>query len=208
MLKPCIYYRVSTTEQRLASQKEKVEKWLTSRGFDPDEVPVYFDKISGKSVTDRPQFNKMIKACMEGEFDTIVCYKLDRFSRITNHAIKTLIELEDVGVGFIAVTQPALQLESNNPFRKTILMAFAEIAQIERENIVERIKDGLAAAKKRGQKLGQPRKATDAIIDKILYMNSTGKFSSREIGRTVGLSHQTVLKVIKDIEGSVEPPSV
>ena len=85
-------------------------------------------------------------------------YKLDRFSRNATDAIRTLLDLDECNVAFVSVTQPVLNLGHDNPFRRTMLAAFAEIAEIERQTIVQRVKAGLEAAKQRGIKLAHPKR--------------------------------------------------
>ncbi|NDE15784.1 recombinase family protein [bacterium] len=158
MDKIAIYYRVSTDRQDLASQKNTVEKWLAELPKKPSKVHVLEDEgISGKHEN-RPGYKQLMTMAVNRQIDTIVVYRLDRLSRNATVAIKTLLEMDEYGVGFISVTQPVLNLGHANPFRRTMLAAFAEIAEIERETIVQRVRSGLEAAKKRGTRLGAPQK--------------------------------------------------
>mgnify|MGYP001563184534 FL=1 len=186
-----IYYRVSTDKQDLASQKNAVEDWL--EGLSPDKRPakvsVFQDEgISGKT-TNRPGLKKLLDAAYSGKIDTIVVYRLDRFSRHATTAIRLILHLDEAEVGFISVTQPVLNLGHENPFRRTMLAAFAEIAEIERDTIVARVIAGLEAAKKRGVKLGAPKKITDEIRETAQALRGEGKsirFIAKELGLSVG----------------------
>ena len=196
MKKVAIYYRVSTDKQDLDSQKQTVEQWLDALPNQPSKVTVYKDEgLSGKTSA-RPSYQELIKDAFSGKFDTIIVYRLDRFSRNANTAIKVLLDLDDHGVAFISVTQPVLNLGHDNPFRRTMLAALAEIAEIERETIVARVKSGLAAAKKRGVKLGAPVKVDAEMRGKILKLRKEGE-SLRSIAKIVGLSVGTVQQVSK-----------
>ncbi|RZA11505.1 MAG: recombinase family protein, partial [Proteobacteria bacterium] len=151
-----IYYRVSTERQDLESQKHAVETWLERLEPEkrPKKVLVFSDEgLSGTNLN-RPGYKKLLEAANAQKIDTILVYRLDRFSRNASDAIKTLLSLDEAGVGFISITQPVLNLGHENPFRRTMLAAFAEIAEIERQTIVTRVKAGLKAAKERGVKLG------------------------------------------------------
>jgi len=160
MDKIALYYRVSTDKQDLASQKNTVEKWLAELPKKPSKVLVLEDEgISGKHEN-RPGYKQLMTMAVNRQIDTIVVYRLDRLSRNATVAIKTLLELDEYGVGFISVTQPVLNLGHANPFRRTMLAAFAEIAEIERDTIVQRVRSGLEAAKKRGTRLGAPQKVS------------------------------------------------
>ncbi len=192
-----IYYRVSTDKQDLDSQRGVVEKWLEELPTDkkPKKTLVFKDEgISGKT-TNRPGFQAMMQAAYEKKIDTIICYRLDRFSRNATTAIKTILNLDEVGVAFISVTQPVLNLGHENPFRRTMLAAFAEIAEIERDTIVARVKSGLEAAKKRGVKLGPPVKVNPAIqthARKLRAEGRTFKEIASELDLSVGKVHQLI----------------
>ena len=197
-----IYYRVSTDKQDLDSQKHAVESWLEHLSAEkrPKKVSVFQDEgISGKT-TNRPGLKKLLDAAYSGKIDTIVVYRLDRFSRHATTAIRLILHLDEADVGFISVTQPVLNLGHENPFRRTMLAAFAEIAEIERETIVARVVAGLQAAKKRGVKLGAPRKVTEETRISALEMRQSGN-SIRAIAEQMGLSVGSVAGMIKSSKG-------
>ena len=104
--------------------------------------------------------------------------------------------MDEQGVGFISVTQAVLNLGHENPFRRTMLAAFAEIAEIERQTIVTRVKAGLEAAKKRGVKLGAPAKINDQQHLRVLELRKEG-LSFRNIAKELGLSYGAVHKLSK-----------
>ncbi|MBM4253650.1 MAG: hypothetical protein FJ146_16915 [Deltaproteobacteria bacterium] len=198
-----IYYRVSTEKQDLESQKIAVEQWL--RDLPPAKRPaieplVFTDEgISGKTLN-RPGFQALLETAYARKIDTIVVYKLDRFSRDATTAINLLLNLDQAGVAFISVTQPVLNLGHENPFRRTMLAAFAEIAEIERETIVARVRAGLDAARKRGVKLGAPAKISDEKQQRAVALKAQGQ-SYKAIANTLNLSVGTVHKMIKLAEG-------
>lgn len=194
-----IYYRVSTDKQDLASQQGAVERWLEDLADSkkPKKVLVYQDQgISGKT-TNRPGLQAMLKAAYSGKIDTIVVYRLDRLSRNATTAIKMILNLDEAGVAFISVTQAVLNLGHENPFRRTMLAAFAEIAEIERETIVARVKAGLEAAKKRGVKLGAPKKYDEEKLKLAHKLKAEGN-SFRKISKELGVSLGTVSKMLKE----------
>lgn len=203
MEKVAIYYRVSTDKQDLESQKHTVEKWLKDipDKEKPKKMYVFEDEgFSGKDHS-RPGFRQMMQAAAKKEIDTIIVYRLDRFSRNATVAIKTILELDEYGVGFISVTQPVLNLGHNNPFRRTMLAAFAEIAEIERDTIVARVKSGLEAAKKRGTKLGAPIKASEEKRLEAERMHQEG-LSFKVIASRLDVSVGTVHNLLKNQESA------
>jgi DNA invertase Pin-like site-specific DNA recombinase len=198
MKKVAIYYRVSTDKQELASQTNTVEKWLADLTDEkrPKHITVYKDEGISGTTTKRPEFQRMLSDAYAGKLDTIIVYRLDRFSRNATTAIKQLLSLDEVGVAFVSVTQPVLNLGHENPFRRTMLAAFAEIAEIERDTIVARVKSGLDAARKKGVKLGRPIKADLSKAEKAKELRAMLK-SIREIAEILNLSIGTVHKLLK-----------
>ena len=127
-----IYYRVSTDRQDFESQKIAIENWLNNLPKDkrPHKIMKFIDEgISGKT-TNRPGLKNLLSAAYSGKIDTIIVYRLDRFSRHATTAIRLILNLDDTGVAFVSVSQPVLNLGHENPFRRTMLAAFAEIAEI------------------------------------------------------------------------------
>lgn len=198
-----IYYRVSTDKQDLESQKVAIDRWLGELVKQPKHIYTIRDEgISGKHEN-RPGYKELIQLALSKKIDTIVVYRLDRLSRNATVAIKTLLELDEYGVGFISVTQPVLNLGHANPFRRTMLAAFAEIAEIERDTIVARVRSGLEAAKKRGVTLGAPVKLTDEMKERAKQLRSDG-LSYKDIATELGLSVGTIHTALKAAEA---PPS-
>lgn len=147
-MKAVLYFRVSTASQGrsglgLEAQRDTVSRFCLSRGC--DVLAEYTEVESGKR-NDRPELAKaMHHAKVTGA--TLVIAKLDRLSR--NAAF--LLQLQDSGVKFIAADMPQAC-----DFTVGIL---ALVAQQERKAISERTKAALAAAKARGQRLGNPNGA-------------------------------------------------
>lgn len=198
MEKVAIYYRVSTDRQDLDSQKNTVEKWIDDLPADrrPKTISVFQDEgISGKTLK-RPGFQALLDAAYQKKIDTIIVYRLDRFSRHATTAIRLLLNLDEQGVAFISVTQPVLNLGHENPFRRTMLAAFAEIAEIERETIVARVRAGLDAARKKGVRLGAPNKISPEKQLEAQQLKASG-LSYQAISKRLDLSVGTIHKMLK-----------
>ena len=194
-----IYYRVSTDKQDLESQKVSIDRWLADLPKKPKSIHVIQDEgMSGKHEN-RPGYKELIGLAINRKIDTIVVYRLDRLSRNATVAIKTLLELDEYGVGFISVTQPVLNLGHANPFRRTMLAAFAEIAEIERETIVARVRSGLDAARRRGVVLGAPIKVNDEAVHKARTLRAQG-LSYKDIAAELGISVGSVHKALKSTD--------
>lgn len=201
MEKIAIYYRVSTEKQDLDSQKVAIERWLEDLPKKPKAIHVIQDEgVSGKHEN-RKGYRELLGLAVNRRIDTIVVYRLDRLSRNATVAIKTLLELDEYGVGFISVTQPVLNLGHSNPFRRTLLAAFAEIAEIERDTIVARVRSGLDAARKRGVTLGAPVKVNEETLVQVEKLRDAG-FSFRDIASELGVSIGSVSKAVKELQKS------
>ena len=126
-----VYYRVSTDRQDLASQELAIKNWLDGLSLEKNPKKNIFkdEGLSGKTQNRPGLKNARYSICRS--IDTIVVYKLDRFSRQASTAIRLILSLDEAGVAFISVTQPVLNPGHENPFRRTMLAAFAELAEIE-----------------------------------------------------------------------------
>lgn len=140
------YYRVSTTKQGINglgmdAQRNAVMNYLNGGNW---KLVAEFAEVETGKRNDRQELAKAIAACRQ-EHATLVIAKLDRLAR--NAAF--LLNLRDSGVDFIAVDMPHAD--------KFTVGIMALVAEKERDMISQRTKDGLAAAKRRGTKLGNPR---------------------------------------------------
>ncbi|MDE3268883.1 MAG: recombinase family protein [Pseudomonadota bacterium] len=191
-----LYYRVSTDKQDLHIQHEALQGWLAKR--DPPPNKVYTIKDEGYSGLNmrRPGYRQVMQLAMNRKIDAIVVYRLDRFSRSASNAIRTLLDLDEFDVAFISVTQPIMSLDHENPFRRTILAAFAEIAQIERDTIVARVRAGLQAARNRGVRLGRPIKVDADAAAHAYRLRCEGK-TYQQIADELRLSKGTIYSMVK-----------
>jgi len=183
-----VYYRVSTGEQDLASQKTEVKRWLESEKLKGEITVTEFkdNGYSGKN-TRRPGYRALMKQIEAREFDTLAVFHLDRISRSVFDAQTTMLRLDACGVCLVSVSQPAMNMERDHPFRAAILAMFACMAQLERDMLSKRTKAGLAEARRKGKILGRKKVGTPEQLAKITAMRKKG-ISYNKIAATVGLS--------------------
>ena len=137
------YYRVSTLRQGrsglgLEAQQQAVREFLIGNGA---EIVAEFTEVESGSKSDRPELDRALAACrLRGA--TLVIAKLDRLSRDAAF----LLNLQKANVRFVAADMP----EAN----EMVVGIMAVVAQAERKMISDRTKAALAAAKRRGVKLG------------------------------------------------------
>jgi len=126
-MKVAIYYRVSTDKQDTDMQRLAIADWLSGKAAEVVEI-IEERGVSGKN-NDRPGLLRLMELATDKKIDNVIVYKLDRFSRDATTAITRILELDRLGVGFVSVSQPALNLGTDNPFRRTFIAIFADLAR-------------------------------------------------------------------------------
>lgn len=151
-----IYTRKSTDEgldmdfNSLDAQRESAEAFIASqREQGWTVIPEHFDDggFSGGN-TDRPALKRLVEAIEAGRVDCVVVYKVDRLSRSLLDFSKIMDTFDSYGVSFVSVTQQFNTTHSMGRLTLNILLSFA---QFEREIIGERIRDKIAAQRRRGK---------------------------------------------------------
>jgi site-specific DNA recombinase len=188
-----IYTRKSTEEgleqefNSLDAQRESCEAYIQSqRGLGWVPMSKRYDDggISGGTM-DRPALRRLLTDIEIGKIDLVVVYKVDRLTRSLMDFSKIIETFDAREVSFVSVTQ---QFNTANSMGRLTLNVLLSFAQFEREVTAERIRDKIAASKKKGMWMGGlPPLGYDAI-DKKLVINEAGA----ETVRTVfGLYHET-----------------
>ena len=174
--KAALYYRVSTTDQTPDAQVNALREYATKRDFDVADE--FVDTASG-ATRKRTELDRMMAAVRKRQIDVVVVWAFDRFARSTSHLATTLEEFQSLGVDFVSYSQ---QIDTTTPAGKLTFHVLAAIAEFEREMIRERVISGLAAARKRGVRLGRAP-LPDLVIDRVLELK--GKQSIRQIAEAV-----------------------
>jgi DNA invertase Pin-like site-specific DNA recombinase len=190
-----IYARVSTTDQNCAMQLRELRDYATRQGW-----IVYHEYtdcgVSGWNPS-RPKLNALMKDAAAKRFDAVLCWKLDRFGRSLQQVIANVQTLTGFGVRFIATTQ-SIDSDQNSPMGRFLLHLFASLAELERGVILERVHAGIANAKAKGTRSGNPFGRPRATFnrDKALKLRAEGN-SVRMIAGKLGVSPMTVQRCIK-----------
>jgi DNA invertase Pin-like site-specific DNA recombinase len=156
-----IYCRVSTNKQENGNQLAQLREFVSQQ---PGWVIVaeFVDTVTGSGKKARPQFDAMMLAASQRQFDRLVFWALDRLSR--EGVVKTigyLQELKGWGVEWRSYTQPFLDT-GNEMVDSIVLSVLSALAKQERVVIAERTRAGLERAKRAGKKFGRPQ--VDASI--------------------------------------------
>src|SRR5207248_4009889 len=154
-------------------------------------VKIYSDVVSGAKA-EREGLDAALSYVREG--DTLVVWKLDRLGRSLKHLIETITTLNNRKIGFKSLTE---NIDTTTSGGKLIFHIFGALAEFERDIIRERTKAGLAAARARGRKGGQPKALTpkQAAIAQQLYDAKTTPIT--EICKTFNISRSTLYRYIK-----------
>lgn len=150
------YLRVSTLDQDVGMQRVAIQAFCSRNNI--EIIKEYVDEGVSGAKHKRPAFNKLIDALRRREFDTIICYKLDRIGRNLNHLINLFQEFENSKVTFISVTQ---EFDTSTASGKLMLHMLMMLAEYERSQLIERINSGLDRARKEGKSLGRPKGSAD-----------------------------------------------
>ena len=137
------YARVSTMEQNETRQLHSFE------GYTEKIKKVFIDKLSGKN-TDRPQLQAMLSYVREG--DVVVVSDFSRLARSTRDMLQIVQELTDKGVGLVSLKE---NVDTDTPQGRFMLTVFAALAELERETILQRQREGIAIAKQQGKYKGR-----------------------------------------------------
>lgn len=105
---------------------------------------VYIDRTSGKN-TDRPEWKKMINFVRAG--DTVIVESISRFARNTKDLLELVEQLAAKGVEFVSQKEA---IDTSTPTGKFMLTIFGAVAELEREYILQRQREGIAVAKASG----------------------------------------------------------
>jgi DNA invertase Pin-like site-specific DNA recombinase len=172
----CAIYTRKSTEHNLDlefnsldAQREACEAYIKSQAHEGWRlVPGHFDDggLSGASL-ERPALKALLAQIEAGKIDVVVVYKVDRLTRsLTDFA--RLVELFDRhGVSFVSITQSFNTTTSMGRLTLNVLLSFA---QFEREVIGERVRDKIAASKRKGLWMGGPAPLGYAAENKKLVI--------------------------------------
>ena len=186
-----LYARVSTKDQgqELETQLQPLRDWVAAQGR--DDFNIYTDQASGADL-DRPGWRRLSKDWRTGVIDTVAVLRLDRAFRSVVDMHNVLAELEGRGIRFAAITQP---IDTGTPVGKLLITVLGGVAEFERDMISERVKEGLARAKRQGIKLGRKRKPISPERAAI-YLEKFGNPAAA--AAALGVSRSTLYSRIKE----------
>ena len=175
------YLRVSTAEQRPDRQIDGLKTLC-------DEMHV--ETLSAIKAV-RPVFDGILAGLNAG--DTLVVWDLDRAFRSTQDALKVSDALQARGVGVEVVR---LQMDTSAPEGFLMYTIMAAVGEFERRTLSRRTREGLAAARLRGARLGRPLKLSDDHLDAI-RTELDGGTTIKDVAERYGVAPWTVTRALR-----------
>jgi DNA invertase Pin-like site-specific DNA recombinase len=184
------YVRVSTVEQNEQRQvealkKHNIEKWFT-------------EKVSAKD-TNRPQLKEMIEFARAG--DTIYIHDLSRLARSTKDLLSIVEQMQTKGIELMSNKEA---IDTKTPTGKLMLTMIGAIAEFERDNLLERQREGIAIAKEQGAYKGRKKIEFPSNWENVYTAWKNRQLKSNEAMEQLGLKRNTFYNLIAEYEGEGE----
>ena len=182
-----IYARCSTDQQDPSMQVSELREYAARRGF---QIVDEFTDIASGSRNDRPELSKALALCKQRKADVLLVWKTDRLGRSLKHLVNTISELEAINVAFISLKD---NLDFSTPAGRLMFAVISAMAQFERDLVCERVRSGLANARRKGVRLGARPVAIDGAT--VTELRQAG-LSLNAIAERLGVSKGTIFNRI------------
>lgn len=151
---------------------------------------IYIDRMSGKN-TERPELKRMLSFIRQG--DTVIVESISRFARNTRDLLELVDLLTAKGVAFVSQKEA---IDTATPTGKFMLTVFGAVAELEREYILQRQREGIEIAKARGKYKGR-KPITSPEFDKVAAQWRRGELTAVQAMKRLGMSKATFYRKIK-----------
>ena len=180
------YVRCSTIEQNEARQLKMMEEQKAEK--------LFIDKASGKN-TDRRAFKEMMAFVRAG--DMVIVESISRIARNTRDLLSIVSELTEKQVEFISLKE---NIDTTTPQGRFMLTVFGALAELERENILERQREGREIAKSEGKYKGRkPLEVDEAQFKDACRRWRAGEITATAAMQEVGLKPNTFYRRVKEM---------
>lgn len=178
------YIRISTADQNTARQ----EVLMRELGVEQ----VFIDRMSGKN-TDRPELKRMMSFVREG--DTVIVDAISRFARNTKDLLDLVEQLTAKQVEFISKKEA---IDTTTPTGKFMLTVFGAVAELEREYILQRQREGIAVAKQNGVYKGR-KPIEHPKFAEIVSLWKGGDITAVEAMKRLDMKPSTFYRKVKEV---------
>jgi DNA invertase Pin-like site-specific DNA recombinase len=180
------YVRCSTIEQNEARQLKMMAEQKAEK--------LFIDKASGKN-TDRKAFKEMMGFVRAG--DMVIVESISRIARNTRDLLSIVSELTEKQVEFVSLKE---NIDTTTPQGRFMLTVFGALAELERENILERQREGIAIAKDEGKYKGRkPLEIDEEQFKDVCARWRAGEVTATAAMKEVGLKPNTFYRRVKEM---------
>lgn len=181
----CLYCRVSTLDQAsgLEAQIRTLKEYCDKNRITQYEI--FTDEGISGAKQNRPSLDRMMALVKEGRVNRVVCYSFSRYARSVTHLLSALETFRSLDVAFVSYTE---SIDTNSPMGRAFFVVVAAISQLERELIVERVKNGLKNAKMKGIHIGRKKTRPSELLRTLIHK---------------GLPYRTIAAICGTSQGSV-----
>jgi DNA invertase Pin-like site-specific DNA recombinase len=186
--KIALYARVSTHDQQtLPMQLSAMRAYAKRKGW---QVTLKIEEV-GSGATSRPCREELLRAARRKEIDIIVVWRLDRWGRSLVDLVTTLQELVALKVGFVSLSEA---LDLTTPSGRAFAGMLAVFAEFERDILRDRVKAGIAQARKDGRPHGRPA----TVAKKVQEMKKLAKkgLSKSAIAKQLNVGRTSVRRLL------------
>ncbi|KAB8333628.1 recombinase family protein [Scytonema tolypothrichoides VB-61278] len=176
------YARVSTQEQDLEGQRLRLKQ--------VGAIKIFEDVISGKSFQ-RSGLESMINYARK---DDIICVvRLDRLGRSLKQLLETVERFKQQGIGLMSLEE---KIDTSSAAGELVFHVFGAIAHFERRLIVERTKDGIAAARSKGRHPGRPKLSAETLNAAFVLIDNG--MSPTNAAKQLGIGRSNLYDALKN----------
>ena len=179
------YIRISSADQNTARQEVLMQELGVNQ--------IFIDRTSGKNI-DRPELKHMMTFVRQG--DTVIVESISRFARNTRDLLELVEQLTRKGVEFVSKKEA---IDTTTPSGKFMLTIFGAVAELERDYILQRQREGIEVAKAKGVYTGRkPVVHTD--FDTVVRKWRAGQITAVEAMKRLNMKPSTFYRKVKGVK--------
>ena len=185
-----IYTRVALEDNKHDTALKELRQYCKSMDWDIIEY-----KEKPRLVKARPILDLLMHDARQKKFDVVVVWKLDRFAQSIRHLIETVTELDSYGIQFICTTE-GIDTDRKSPMGALLMQIMASFAELERSTMGERVRAGVAEAKRQGKHCGRPQRVFQ--IGRAVALQKKG-WSLRQIAAELEIPVATLGEALRRV---------
>jgi DNA invertase Pin-like site-specific DNA recombinase len=187
-----IYVRVSTNDQDTGLQETELREYVESRGW---SCTVYRDQGQSGAKNERPALTALMNDLRRRKADVVVVWALDRLARSLKHLLTIAEECRLLGVDLVSLRQ---NIDTTLPAGRLTFAVLGAVAEFEREMLRERVKAGMAQARRAGKRVGRPalRHFSSQELERMRLLRSQGT-SIRKLATKFGTTQWMAARLTK-----------